>query len=605
MLSNAGGGGGRGGRGASSTSRKRSGGGTGNLLKMFTQLRNAPTKTAAATSTAKKKATAAVTKKKLAAATVRLPSYLKKNAALQRRPTWTDYQRVFDKVDNLRIQLPLFAADRLSDQFYRLLDPVPGYDVSDPRHDAEQLLLEEHEQEELMEVVGATESLNAADFEEYGNRNNNNNDDDHDDDDDDDRRADDKEEEEAAASQADDGDNDGDEDIDDETDNERRYRDQLAYDDDEDVSPIGDAGGGGNHTNPSNDSFYAASFNEMVERYVLRAAVSPFDVNVISDAATTNTEADPTSAAQPVSSSPSLASRCLVTQGLQSYLERSRNLFGSAGFVWLRQNPNFPLQGANGAFVQPRCASIDKHKKTANGLDGGGRSGNSVGGKKRPLTNRTQALAAVHLDMCRKFLAVCATAADMTINRPFCGCCISAIRLFVYDHVKNSSSNITNNYKRRSDQQQSPDHFGSRGFDVLQFARSTQQTHVLFNVAEILYRSLPADHFAANFDICHVHKTVCQNHEQSRCAIMKTVAVQRMSFYRRIYAIHAATYALVNWLWYRQVVRHMDYCDNRMLSDVPPIILTVNKSLAQIFTRVNTLFMQLLLQKQRVFLEFV
>lgn len=430
----------------------------------------------------------------------------------RRRPCWNDYQRALDKIDNLKIQLPLFGSDRMSDQFFKLLDPAP-----------EQQQQQQHQDEEA--TYDNECSLNSGSL---GS-------------------------------------------------NSQSSVDSVLTGDAATLQrgPVVSLA----------DQFYTYSFTQLVERFVLRALVSPFDVDVEYTAASSTAAADDdddndaTIVYHQTATTDRRARTTIVSRGLSSYLERAQNLFGrgAAGMVQLKQVPSFRIEmPANGAFVTP-------------GRGGGGGSGKKKRSRRTATPPSDNILVTVHQDMCRKYHAIC-IAQNMLISRPFCGCCVSAIRIFVFDHVQ-------------------PQHqlTGSGGFDVIQFARATQQTHVLVNVADVLYRSLPAIEFSENFDMGVVHRGVSARlyRDQSRCATLKTAALQRTAFYRRVYAVHAAVYALASWLWYRQAARHMDFCQRRVLTDVPPVMLTVNKNLAQIFTRVNTVFLQLLLQRQRLFYEFV
>lgn len=165
-----------------------------------------------------------------------------------------------------------------------------------------------------------------------------------------------------------------------------------------------------------------------------------------------------------------------------------------------------------------------------------------------------------------------------------CMCCCAALRLVLID-----TPLITSNKRNELCTEQL-------------FAVATEQTYVLLNLSLLLYRSIDSEKFNENFDIKKAFRDLAVDRNESRCSFAKTARVQRMSFYQRAYAVHAAVYVIVLWLWGRQEMLHIS-CGYTTRS--PPIILTMDNRLSPLFTKLDTLFLRLLLKQRILFFHFL
>jgi hypothetical protein len=541
---------------ATKSTKSRAGGGRINsVAKLYNQLK----RTAAASgsgSAASEDAGASTAKRSRKAATVKLPAtepkIKPKNLKVKSkvRPSWFDYERALDLVDDLKIQLPFLGADRLCDQYYKLIDPPD--DLGAVACDEVDWPVSNHSSDSasgsnasvgLEPGAAAEEGSNDEIMDNYFLQ--------------------------ANHGRAEDMNN---------------LWGPTAESTDAMFADIG----------PDNSSnFYHYSFDEIVKRFVLRALVSPFDIDAeyqYGEEETANMQAP----------------EFQVYTGMESYLERAVNLFGkqAANMLQFRQVRPFLLQNKDGSVISfnsvtassaaaaaaVSAASSSSSRVGGNGGGIGGRSGGArgAGGSAKTQDARRQRLINYHQD-CFKRVHEMGLGVQLSFNDggAACGCCLSATRLCLIDFAANAA--------RPEDQQ------------LLQLTRSLQQSHVLFNIHDVLYRWFAsADELQANFNIRQAYRGL-KNREQSRCSVLKTERVQRMSFYRRIYAVHAALFALVNWLWYRQTVRHRHLYNSQQSVDdeIPPVILMLSRRLAPMFVKVRTVFMELLLQKRRVLFQYV
>lgn len=316
-------------------------------------------------------------------------------------------------------------------------------------------------------------------------------------------------------------------------------------------------------------SFYICSFDELFKRYLLRALVSPFDIGLEYSYEATDTTTSISMTATNEEDGDDFSS---YSVGLANYLERAVNLFGkqAVNILQFRQFKPFLLQDKGGATVGVRAVSSLRNQVKRD--------------RRKCLLNYHQECAKKIHELGIEHSLSLPNHSKFAAGGASCGCCLTATRVFLLDSNIAAAENAT----------------------ILKLTKCSAQTHVLFNVGDVLYRPFLSDEeLVLNFDI----RLACRglkNNEQSRGAVLKTERVQRMSFYRRIYGVHAALYALVNWLWYRQVVRHRNLYDARSCDDdIPPIVLTLPKRMSPMFVTVNTVFLEILLQKRRLLFHYL
>lgn len=406
------------------------------------------------------------------------------------KPVWNDYKRIFDLVDDLKIQFPLFGSDRLSDQLYKLIDPIGAY------HDCP--LDDNPQDEDFAEPFSLDESSSTN----GGNTNG-----------------------------------------------------EQTYDD-------------------CSSAFHDSSFQDLFVKWILRALTSAFDVDVDcgDDLSTVDFVDDERATDGDNGGLEKTARRLVVQRGLDDYSERAANIFGAK-----RVNLLLQFKQAFG-FRWNLAAKMDDLNSSANEVKN---QSNELKAKKSSVNESTFRL--------KKMASIWETT-GIQVPWSGCSCGVSCMRVYVVD--------------RDEAKQQQQEGFFS--VNLMSLAKSSQQSHVLFNVGDVLYRYLYNDEFAANFTI-RSSTAGLKNRQESRCAFLKTERVQRMAFYRRIYAIHSALYALVCWLWYRQANVSCEACgaSKRARADVPPICVVMSRSLASIFTRVNTVFLELLLQRNYMYFHFI
>jgi hypothetical protein len=424
-------------------------------------------------------------------------------------PSWQNYENTLKTVDNLKIQLPFFGSDRMFDQFYKLIDVPDAHEVSMP---SETMLVEDDDEEYSEESVAEATSHGEDTAEEVGG-----------------------------------GGGDG---------------NREHEEDDEDS-------GGENIINEMSVSggsnFYNYGFDELFKRYVLRALVSPFNIDAEYRYEDESAMLPPT-----ITDDDDDDDNSLLTTGLSSYLERAINLFGkqAVNMLQFRQVKPFLLQNKDGGTIGVKAVSTTR---------------------KLAKSDRRQCLVDYHQECARKIQETVAPLRLSLSNYDrvaaggaICGCCLTATRLYLID-----STDIENE-------------------TVLALTKALSHSHVLFNIGDVLYRPfLSTEELTQNFDIRLAYRGL-KNNEQSRNSVLKAERVHSMAFYRRIYAVHAAVYSTVNWLWYRQVARHRNLYDARSCDDdVPPVVLTLARRLSPLFDTVNTVFLEILLQKRRVTIQYV
>lgn len=406
------------------------------------------------------------------------------------KPVWADYRKVFETMDDLKIQLPLFGSDRLSDQFYKLIDPLGSY------HDDQTITFEDQPDEndfaEPFSHDGSNSATGGGDFSGETN--------------------------------------------------EEKYDDSSA-------------------------AFHQSSFQELFVKWILRALTSPFDIDV--ECGPQLPTADAVIDDKATSGDRESARSLVVQKGLDDYSERAANIFGA-------KRVNVILQ-----FKQALGFRWDLAAKNYTDRVTGTNENDEVKAKKASMSESVYRL--------KKIASIWETV-GLQLPWSGCSCGVSCMRVYVID----------------SDEARQPDGCSSSSLQSL--ARSSQQSHVLFNIGDVLYRYVYNDEFAANF-IARSSTAGLKNRQESRCSFLKTKRVQSMAFYRRIYAVQAALYALVCWLWYRQASCRCEACGNNSkrvrADDVPPVGVVVSRSLALIFTRVRTVFLELLLQRNYMYFHFI
>lgn len=664
-----GGRGGRGSRGGSSTSSKSSIINS-TTIKLYKSLHRPATKKAAVVggtgSRCRDKTGLAVTnaagpssdsggkpvrRQKLTAATASTTTTTKKSARSARAtallrvsPSWMNYQRVFDQLDDLNLQLPFFGSDRMSEQFFKLL--------SIPQSSAF--------------YQGARSSFSPPPSEDSNaeNRTAGNNDRwrDHDDssayreifrggvDDDDDDNDDcvNGKKNKYFNRDQNTGDNSNDyfefaDEIDGnsngggggggvsvgggDSDSVNSCNNNVAYesggdddDDDDDNNPIDDLP-------PLDDQFesipyYESSFDTLLQRYILRAFCSAFDVdaeyhqqndrsiggggvdggrspqddnaNMPNERGVAATTA--ASSAVPIDVNAELAvvaelfstesnnfddETAVAVEAVNSdpddYTARAINLFGKqiVSSVQLRQVNQFRLE--------------DKEGRPVNAYTLFGVGGSRAKGSARLSTKRQTFTDDYHRDNFRRLRNLWLET-DLLVDHPFCGCCASATRVYFTDIPL------------------------SRIDSLHSMSRLMHETYAAMNVGSVLYRSFrTVTEMDEQFNVRAAYRGLTDR-DQSRCSVLKTDRVQRMDFYRRIYACHAALYTLINWLWFRQMARHRALTttvglDSSFGSIVtfqpPPIMLVCPRRLSPLFERVNTVFLELLLRNRRLYFHYV
>lgn len=332
---------------------------------------------------------------------------------------------------------------------------------------------------------------------------------------------------------------------------------------------------------------HSLPFKELHDRYILRALVSAFDVFRENDhelgrlsGTTTTTTSDNIAITGNNNNSDDdyddeedddpLSQHEAGTMALDSYLERATRLFGRVSVAVLRQVAPFRLEERDG-----RCFTVTNTGTVGTGF----------------ISNRTMVVdrTIVAMNKIRRELAVRArdiVAVDRLVPSCYsCPCCSLVTRIFVSDQRDDTA--IMDSFQRAH-----------------RHLASTTGTSVTFYVQPLLYHYVPAEEFREHFSV----PTVCRRlkHRQlTETQYHKTRLVQRMAFYRRAYALHAALYVTVLWLWGRQRARHETVCGLGDGTPLPPIHLVTPRRLRPLFRTVDTMFLQLLLRQRKLVFSFV
>lgn len=131
---------------------------------------------------------------------------------------------------------------------------------------------------------------------------------------------------------------------------------------------------------------------------------------------------------------------------------------------------------------------------------------------------------------------------------------------------------------------------------------------VLFDTAYVLCGETDQHTFDENFHLARVKSSLewSKPYGDTFLHLVKQSQVLRMSFYQRLYVMHAIVNLIVQWLWSKQ--RHLHFALDRtssLMLGVPPVTLYIARNMLELFTRVDTVPFVVLQKSRKIVLHVV